>query len=356
MNFSKQLVLWYEENKRDLPWRNIKDPYKIWLSEIILQQTRVSQGRSYYNKFITHYPTIIDLANANEQEVLKLWQGLGYYSRARNLHFTAKHIANQFNGKFPTTHAEILKLKGIGEYTAAAIVSFAFDLSFPVVDGNVFRVLTRYFGIETPIDSNEGKKIIYSLAHQLIDKKQPAQFNQAIMEFGALQCTPKNPNCSACIFNSSCYALQNNAVGNLPIKQKKIKQRNRYFNYLVFITPQNTTFINKRTTKDIWENLFDFPLVETNKTIEKIEQLTNQEAFFSFSKQTKLYSFIKKISLPKHVLSHQIIYATFWIVKTPTLPKITSNYNEVEIANLTTFPVPILIANFIRSFLTIKDK
>lgn len=350
MNFSEQLINWYNENQRDLPWRNIKDPYKIWLSEIILQQTRVNQGWDYYIKFTTNYPTINDLANADEQDVLKLWQGLGYYSRARNLHFTAKHIAFQLNEVFPSEHNEILKLKGVGEYTAAAIASFAYDLPFPVVDGNVFRVLTRYFGISEPIDSNEGKKTIYKIANELIPKKQAAQFNQAIMEFGAMQCVPKKPTCANCIFNASCFAFNNKLVENLPVKLKKTKQRNRYFNYLVFISSKNTTLIKKRTEKDIWTNLYDFPLVETKQTVKGIEELTQHEIFDTTAND---FTFIKTISPNKHILSHQIINTTFWIIKTPLFKNPPKNYVETEINNLPSYPMPVLIANFITNLSTI---
>lgn len=356
MNFSKQLIEWYKQNKRDLPWRNTKNPYKIWLSEIILQQTRVNQGWSYYTKFINQFPTIIDLANATEEEVLKLWQGLGYYSRARNLHFTAKHIAFNLNGFFPTDYNEILKLKGVGEYTAAAISSFAYNQPFPVVDGNVFRVLTRIFGIETPIDSNEGKKAIYSLAHELIDSKRPLLFNQAIMEFGALQCIPKSPSCKSCIFNQNCYASINNMVTLFPIKQNKIKQRFRYFNYLVFISERNSTLLHKRIENDIWKNLYDFPLVETDKPIENIETLILHSDFHTFKKQLQALFFIKKSSPIKHVLSHQKIIATFWIVHTSDISKIKKDYTEINLDDIEIYPVPVLIENYIASFKKLEKK
>ncbi|MCW8941497.1 MAG: A/G-specific adenine glycosylase, partial [Flavobacteriales bacterium] len=243
MEFSQKLISWYKNNKRDLPWRNTINPYKIWLSEIILQQTRVNQGLSYYYKFIEHYPSVKDLANASEQEVLKLWQGLGYYSRARNLHATARIITENYDGIFPVDYKKILSLKGVGEYTAAAITSFAYNQPYPVVDGNVFRVLARIYGVDTPIDTPEGKKTFNGLANKLIDKKQAATYNQAIMEFGALVCTPKNPECENCIFNNICAALINQQIELLPLKSKKIKQTNRYFNYLIIETNNSETFI-----------------------------------------------------------------------------------------------------------------
>ena len=225
MNFSNSLLLWYLQNKRDLPWRNTTNPYPIWLSEIMLQQTRVAQGLPYFLAFTEAFPTILDLAKADEEQVLKLWQGLGYYSRARNMHKTAQIIAFELGGNFPNNYNDLIKLKGIGEYTAAAIASFAFNEVVPAVDGNVFRVLSRYFNIDTDIASSGAKKEFTALAKELIPNDNPALFNQAIMEFGALQCVPKNPNCESCIFNSSCAALQKKKVAELPVKSKKVKDR-----------------------------------------------------------------------------------------------------------------------------------
>ena len=249
MIFTNLLLQWYLQNKRDLPWRKTTDAYPIWLSEIMLQQTRVAQGMPYFLSFMERFPTVFDLAKADEEQVLKLWQGLGYYSRARNMHKTAQIIASECNGEFPNNYTDLLKLKGIGDYTAAAIASFAFNEVVPVVDGNVFRVLSRYFDIETDISSATAKKEFAALGRELMPKANPALFNQAIMEFGALQCVPKNPDCGICIFSSSCAALQKNKVNQLPIKTKKAKVRNRYFHYLVFLDNNNTTIINKRTEK-----------------------------------------------------------------------------------------------------------
>ncbi len=233
MDFSNTLINWYLQNKRELPWRNTKNPYYIWLSEIILQQTRVAQGLPYYLNFITTFPTVKALANTSEEEVLKLWQGLGYYSRARNLHATAKHISAELNGIFPNNYADLLKLKGVGEYTAAAIASFSYNEDIAVVDGNVFRVLSRFFGVESDISDNKTRKEFQSLANSILPKGKASDFNQAIMEFGAIQCVPKSPNCSDCIFNTNCYALQKNKVGELPVKTKKIKIKNRFLNYII---------------------------------------------------------------------------------------------------------------------------
>ena len=255
MNFSNQLVFWYLQNKRDLPWRKTQNPYHIWLSEIILQQTRVDQGLNYYYKFIQNYPTVASLAAATQEEVLKLWQGLGYYSRARNLHETAKIVCSEFNENFPSTYDELISLKGIGDYTASAIASICFDKPTAVVDGNVYRFLARYFNIATPINRSDGIKEFKKLAQELIDVEKPGTHNQAMMEFGARICKPVNPDCENCVFNSSCLGLIEKTVKALPVKLKKIKVRRRYFNYLVIETPNNATFLHKRT-KGIWKNLY----------------------------------------------------------------------------------------------------
>ena len=305
MSFSKTIILWYNKNKRDLPWRNTKNPYKIWLSEIILQQTRVAQGLPYYVTFIKKFPTVHYLANAKEGEVLKIWQGLGYYSRARNLHYAAKFISKKLNGRFPNKYDEIKRLKGVGDYTAAAIASFAFNKPYPVVDGNVFRVLSRVFGIKTPIDSAEGKKEFTKKAEILIDKKNPGTFNQAIMEFGAIQCIPQNPDCAKCPLKKNCQAFKKNLTNYLPVKSKKGKSRNRYFNYLV-LRRKGKLLLRKRTEKDIWKNLYDFPMIETKKEVSQKEllKLVSDKIFF----------FKRTSSAFKHTLSHQVIFAKFWEV------------------------------------------
>ncbi len=339
--FAYKIIKWYQINKRDLPWRKTTNPYFIWLSEIILQQTRVAQGLPYYKAFVEKFPTVQDLANASEEEVLKLWQGLGYYSRARNLHFTAKLIATEYHGKFPKTYTELLQLKGVGDYTASAIASFCFKEKTPTVDGNVYRVLARYFGIKTPINLPKAKKEFKTLATALIDPKQPALFNQAIMEFGALQCTPKNPKCSMCVFSDSCVALQKNQVNLFPFKNKKIKVRKRYFNYFVLLTETNETLLKKRTGKGIWQNLYEFPLIETHKEIEK-KELVKSQIFIDFTQKT---SFNLKLLTPKtivHKLSHQHLHIRFWLLSVYKWDKHTISWSEAF-----AFPTPIVIHKFL---------
>ncbi|WP_016989052.1 A/G-specific adenine glycosylase [Flavobacterium sp. ACAM 123] len=341
MKFSNTLIHWYLQNKRDLPWRSTTNPYYIWLSEIMLQQTRVAQGTPYFLAFTAAFPTVFDLAKADEEEVLKLWQGLGYYSRARNLHKTAQYVAWELSGVFPATYNDLLKLKGVGEYTAAAIASFAYNEVVPVVDGNVFRVLSRYFDVDTDIALASAKKEFTALASELIPKDNPAIFNQAIMEFGALQCVPKSPNCSVCVFNDSCAALQKNKVGQLPVKSKKIKVRNRYFNYLVVADENEDTVIQKRTAKGIWQNLYEFPLLETLKEEEfghVAEQINND--FFSEHEVVSIMECNEKSII--HKLSHQHLYIKFWKV---SLKGAVENGISNEV--LKTFPFPIVIHNFI---------
>lgn len=344
--FSKKITTWYQQNKRDLPWRNTKDPYLIWLSEIILQQTRVDQGMAYYLKFSKEFPTVKHLAKAENEKVMKLWQGLGYYSRARNLHTTAKIITDNYKGKFPDQYNDILLLKGVGEYTAAAIASFAFNKPHAVVDGNVYRVLSRVFGIETPIDSTQGKKEFYALANELIDKKNPATHNQAIMEFGAIQCKPVSPDCSICSLNTMCFAYSKKRISELPVKEKKIKVRNRYFNYIVLNHKTNTA-INKRTEKDIWTNLYDFPLIETNKELNEEQFLRSQE-WKNFIVNTK--HTVKSVSASyKHILSHQKIYARFWEIDCEnSFEKLLSETCiTIRKKDIHKYAVPRLIENYI---------
>lgn len=341
MIFSNSLIQWYLNNKRDLPWRNTQNPYLIWLSEIMLQQTRVAQGLPYYLAFTNAFPTVFDLANASEEQVLKLWQGLGYYSRARNLHKTAQFVASELKGEFPDNNKDLLKLKGIGDYTAAAIASFAYDEAVPVVDGNVFRVLSRYFDIETDISLATAKKEFAALAFELMPKNDPASFNQAIMEFGALQCVPKNPNCDICVYNSSCAALQKKKVQLLPFKSKKIKVSYRFFNYLVFEDEDLNTLIQKRDQKGIWHNLYEFPLIETESEVDFDEIL----GFISekYSEEYSIISISDWNSKGKiHKLSHQHLNIKFWKVKVKE--KISKGIKPQE---LITFPFPIVIFNFI---------
>lgn len=346
IDFSRILIAWYKQNKRDLPWRNTKNPYHIWLSEIILQQTRVDQGLSYYNKFVENYPTVCDLANANQEDVLKLWQGLGYYSRARNLHATAITIKDEYKNKFPSTFKEVHSLKGIGDYTASAIMSFSYNKPYPVIDGNVYRVLSRIFGIEDFIDSNKGKNVFKALAEELIDKKNSATYNQAIMEFGAIQCKPKLPLCDDCCFQSKCFAFANKKVNELPRKEKQTKQRDRFFNYLV-ISDENELILKKRTAKDIWIGLFDFPLIETDSAVNDFKKLINTEHQWLLNNN----NIVSKSDEYIHQLSHQKIHATFWNIKTKKLQITNADYNSISITNIEDYPVPKLIENYIKSLL-----
>lgn len=314
-HFSKKLILWYLAHKRDLPWRTTAIPYYIWLSEIILQQTRVEQGLPYYQAFVNEYPTVDNLANASEEEVLKLWQGLGYYSRARNLHATAKYISNELNGVFPISYKELIKLKGVGDYTASAIASICFNEVTAVVDGNVYRALARYFGIFTPINTSLGTKEFKNLAQQLIDADNPGDHNQALMEFGARQCKPQNPDCDTCIFNDSCIALQQKNISILPVKLKKTKVKNIYFNYIVLISKNEKTFLQKRIGKGIWQNLYEFPLIETEKDF-NISELNSLPIFEDISRKFEIKSLVLYNEIPiLHKLSHRNIYTRFGLQK-----------------------------------------
>ncbi len=312
------MLQWSLTQDRNLPWKQNKDPYKIWLSEIILQQTRVEQGLPYYLKFIKNYPSVLHLANASEDKVLKDWEGLGYYTRARNLHQTAKYIAHQLDGVFPSDYNDILALKGIGAYTAAAIASFAFQLPYAVLDGNVFRVLARFFGIDAPIDSTAGKKIFEYLAQELLDTSQPDIYNQAIMDFGATWCTPKQPNCAICPMQTHCVAHITSSVANYPVKQKKMVKRNRFFHYLL-LHSDGQTMLEKRVEKDIWQGLYQFPLIEAPYLIQDAQEMINtdfwknhlQETSFQIQSASKTF---------KQLLTHQQIFANFWEIHVSHFP------------------------------------
>lgn len=338
MSFSRILIDWYTKNKRELPWRNTTNPYHIWLSEIILQQTRVNQGLPYYESFTSKFQTVNDLANASEDEVLKLWQGLGYYSRARNLHTTAKFINANLNGIFPKQYDEIIKLKGIGPYTAAAIASFAYKEPVAVVDGNVFRVISRYFGIFDDISTTKTRTVFQNLANELICKNDPDLFNQAIMDFGATQCTPKNPDCLNCIFEENCFAFRNKKTNELPIKLGKTKVSSRYFNFVIYKDRHDFTVIEKRLEKGIWQNLFQFPLIETATSID----IENMKAQINES-----YKKLIKLNQTEiiHKLSHQKLHINFWEIEVDEI----SYENKVSIEDLNTFAFPIVLQNFIKS-------
>jgi len=348
MIFSNTLIYWYLQNKRDLPWRTTTNPYFVWLSEIILQQTRVAQGLSYYLKFTETFPTVLDLAKADESTVLKLWQGLGYYSRARNLHFSAKYITNELDGKFPETYKGLLQLKGVGDYTASAIASICYNKTTAVVDGNVYRVLARYFGIKTPINSSKGIKEFKELAQTLIDKTQPGVYNQAIMDFGALHCKPQNPLCEICPLVNSCAAFEKNSIKELPVKIRKLKIKNRYFNFLVVISDDNKTILTERKGKGIWQGLYQFPLIETKQPINEQALILLEEFQQLFPKNITISLFNSKEIV--HKLSHQHLYTSFWIVKTTHVPTA-----KIKWKNIQKLPVPVLIANFLSKFQTHKN-
>lgn len=340
--FSVKVISWYSLNKRELPWRQTKDPYRIWLSEVILQQTRVNQGYDYYMKFIAQYPTVEMLAKAPENEVLKLWQGLGYYSRARNLQTAAKTIVKNYNSIFPIDYADILSLKGVGEYTAAAIVSFAYDKPYAVVDGNVYRVLSRVFGISTPIDTSQGKKMYRLLAEELLDKSRPGLYNQAIMDFGALQCKPQSPDCIICPVTDICMAYAQNKVKDYPVKQGRTKVRERFFHYFD-IRFGEYTYLQKRTEKDIWKNLYEYPLIETNVDID-LETLLKSEDFNELFGQSGVKSISYAVTI-KHVLSHQVIHAAFYRVEINT--NRIEKAEMIHSASLNDYPVSRLMHKYI---------
>lgn len=343
--FARLLIEWYHEHKRDLPWRNTNDPYLIWISEIILQQTRVAQGYAYYQRFIERFPNLDSLAAAEENEVLKYWQGLGYYSRARNLHQAAISV----NGVFPVKYEDILKLKGVGIYTAAAICSFAYNQPHAVVDGNVYRVLSRFFGINEPIDSGKGKKIFASLAHDLLDKIQPALYNQAIMDFGALQCAPLSPDCTVCPFKNRCFAFNHNMVSSLPIKQNKTKTSERFFYYLL-IRDNGNIYLNKRTENDIWKNLYELPLIESNTAL-AVDDFIRKQEFASIFKENSVVN-VRLLNKTKHVLSHRIIYADFYELEAQDIKMdFLSKYTRLNMADLELYPVSRLMHNFFENFL-----
>lgn len=341
--FSDKIVKWYLENRRPLPWRDTKDAYRIWLSEVILQQTRVAQGLPYYQQFINTYPTIGDLASATEQQVLRLWQGLGYYTRARNLHKCAKVVVDQHQGKFPATSTQLLSLPGIGDYTAAAIASFCYDEPIAVLDGNVFRILARIFGIDTPINSPAGKKAFTQLANELISKQQPALHNQAAMEFGAIFCTPVNPRCEECPFKSSCVAFNHQLIGDLPVKIAAKRSRARYFFYLV-VEKDNALLMRRRGSKDIWQGLFDFVLIEKSIPVKAESLMRDRE-------HSKWFQKVDKVTVSKkyvHILTHQTIHCHFIHLKAKPSFDIAQDgltfYSHRQIARL---PKPALITRFL---------
>lgn len=326
MNFSKTILNWYAINGRELPWRQTTNPYAIWLSEVIMQQTRIAQGTAYWERFMKRWPNVQELAKATEDEVLREWQGLGYYSRARNLHKAAQQIVG--SGRFPQTYKELKQLKGIGEYTAAAISSISFAEPVAVVDGNVYRVFARYFGIDTPIDSTEGEKVFKAMAQEYLPKEAPAAYNQGLMDFGAIQCTPTSPNCEVCPLIDTCFAANNNKVADLPVKAKKTKQRERHFSF-IYIRCNGKTAIRRRGAGDIWQGLWELPTKELLGNA--IENAT----------------LIKKNV--KHILTHQIIFADFYLLETDTPPTLPADYIWIKESEIERYALPRLIDLLVKS-------
>ena len=346
-SFATTLLNWHKKNYRNLPWKVDNDPYKIWLSEIILQQTRVEQGTPYFYRFLETFPSIQDLAGAEETEVLKLWEGLGYYSRARNLHHTAKYISTQLKGVFPSSYTNLLKLKGVGPYTAAAIASFAFNLPHAVVDGNVYRVLSRILGITSPIDTTEGKKEFQKTAHDLLHRQNPGAYNQAIMDFGATVCTPKKPKCPQCPFSNQCYAFGQNIMDQLPIKSKKVERKDRFLYYFVLLC-NNEIAIKQRNQEDIWKGLYDFYLVESpfpvNQPIALIQP--NSWHIASFSATSTYW----------HKLTHRDLSVSFIVIKLHKKDNLPNDLFFIKPKNLPKFAFPKVIHCFFEDNpLTLKD-
>lgn len=349
MSFSDKILSWYKIHQRDLPWRNTSDPYRIYLSEIILQQTRINQGIDYYYKFVENFPDVESLANASEDEIMSLWQGLGYYSRARNLHATAKIIVNNYNGKFPESFDELLKLKGVGRYTAAAIASIAFNIPVAVVDGNVIRLISRFFGIQEPVDKNAVKKQIEKVADEMIDPAYPAFFNQAMMEVGAMVCKPLNPDCDRCPLSDECYARINNLQAVIPKKEKQVKIKKRYFHYLfTYYRDKGEVFLlsEKRTGKDIWQNLYQLPLIESASIY-----LPHSHDVYQYFKE-RIEGF--RVNIPvvhlTHLLTHQKIFSWFYAVESPQFDVQNTQYQWVSLDEFRKMGKPVLITRFLDSF------
>lgn len=339
--FAQQILLWFDEHRRNLPWRDTRDPYHIWISEIILQQTRISQGLDYYLRFIKAFPTVAELAQASEDEVLRMWQGLGYYSRARNLHAAAQQIVEQ--GAFPRDYAGIRALKGIGDYTAAAISSFAYNLPYAPVDGNVYRVLSRFFGIETPIDSTAGKKLFASLAKKLLPSRRTADYNQALMDFGSLQCTISSPRCESCPLEMQCIAHATHSEADLPVKSKRPQVTKRYFNYIRIETSQGI-WLHRRKDGDIWQGLYEFPLIETSLPVspDKLKPLVTDQLGIA-STAGKWMVLARHI---KHVLTHRIIYADIYALMLADMATLPKDYILIPNDRIKDYAMPRLLIPF----------
>lgn len=352
MDFAQIIINWYQKHKRDLPWRHTSDPYVIWLSEIIMQQTRVEQGTPYFDRFAEKYPTVADFASAEEGEILKLWQGLGYYSRGRNMHYTAQMVMEEHGGYFPSDYNSLLKLKGIGEYTAAAISSFSANEARAVVDGNVFRLLARYFGIDIPTNSGKGKKVFTELANELIDKEQAGIYNQAAMEFGSLVCKPKKPDCPICPLKAGCTAFRTGLINALPVKIKNQKIRERYFYYIVVID-KNGILMNQRGANDIWENLYELPLFETSTLVDAGSLIAQENFINTFGSKVHLKSVTGPI---KHILSHQKLFATFIEIEYNQEQFVSEkNWKYVKFEDLEKLAQPKIVFQFLENFFILKD-
>ncbi|MDR3328548.1 MAG: A/G-specific adenine glycosylase [Prevotellaceae bacterium] len=339
-----KLIAWYRPNKRDLPWRNTKDPYAIWVSEVILQQTRVAQGLAYYHRFLQAFPTVHALAAAPLDDVMRAWQGLGYYTRARNMHAAAQQVVGEHGGAFPNTYEGLRSLRGVGDYTASAIGAFAFGIPRPAVDGNVYRIWSRIFGVATPIDTPAGQKELYQIALDQLDKARPSIFNQAIMDFGGTLCTPKNPRCGECPVCDVCYAFRNSAVAQLPAKSRKVKVTDRYFAYLM-VRHKGYTFIRQREGKDIWHSLYEFPLIETaaGVSLAALEKTPEWKEIFGPVKPTVLHA----SPCLKHALSHQHLHAQFYIMEVKTAPYfLTTHFIKVKTDSMGAYPTPRLIDSY----------
>ncbi len=345
-HFTENIIHWYQLNYRDLPWRKNPNPYLIWVSEIILQQTQVRQGIPFYEKFVNHFPSIKQLADASQQDVLELWQGLGYYQRAINLHKTAQIILNSYDGIFPSNYKQLIDLPGIGDYTASAILSICFRKPFGVVDGNVYRFFARYFGIDIPLGSSIAFKTFKDLSNQFLDLDSPGLYNQAIMEYGALVCTYQNPKCLNCIFQEKCYAFHQNKIHQLPVKKSKNTIKNRFFNYLVIKTPQGQYVLEKRKTNDIWPSLYQFPLIESNSELKTAHQLIAEMG--SLKSAITMKTTIEKWNQRSiiHPLSHQKLFIIFWIIH-----DLHTTFDETYwIKQLSAKPFPIVLSNFVKKF------
>ena len=342
------LFSWYHEHKRDLPWRNTRNPYHLWISEVILQQTRVAQGYDYFVRFIEHFPTVESLAQAPDDEVMRLWQGLGYYSRARNLHAAAKQVLAM--GGFPSSYEAIRSLKGVGDYTAAAVASFAFDAPYAAVDGNVCRVWSRVFGIDAPIDSTPGKRLIADIAQTLLPEPHAALYNQAVMEFGALQCVPRNPNCTVCPLAHKCVAMAEDRVEVLPVKSHKTKLVPRYFHYN-YIHNADGLLLHKRMANDIWQNLYELPLIETPEAME-VDDFLRHPDFGVWHSLIPYYIYRGHVGGVKHVLSHRVLHATFHAIEVQgPLPQ-CEEYVQVPFAALGDYALPRLVERYLAARVT----